>query len=112
MPMTTVRLRLATDEGRRVSRISKAKRLHAGPAGEVARLYSHLARVRREAEDALAHAERAEALLQKAFGIACGDDRELTLAMMRHVCIEAGLAHRFRGLIRTIEMAEEGTLCA
>lgn len=112
MPMTATRLRLATDNGRRVARISKTKQIEAGPAGEVARLYRHLARVRGEAQAALAHAERAEALLNKAFGIACGEDRDLTLAMMRHVCIEAALAYRFRGLIRTIEMAEEGTLCA
>jgi hypothetical protein len=105
-------LKLASDNGRRIIRISKDKRLKAAPAGEVARLYRHLARVRAEAEAALAHAERAEALLNKAFNTACGDDRDLTLAMMRHACIEAGLAFRFRGLIRTIEMAEEGTLCA
>ena len=105
-------LRLVTQNGRRTGRISKANRIKAGPAGEVARLYRHLARVRAEAEAALAHAERAEALLEKAFGVACGEDREMTLAMMRHVCIEAGLAYRFRGLIRTIQMAEEGRLCA
>ena len=108
----TTRLRLATRDGRRVGRISKARRLKAAPAGEVARLYRHLERVRTEAEAALKHAERAEALLEKAFGVACGEDREMTLAMMRHVCIEAGLAYRFRSLIRTIQMAEEGTLCA
>ncbi|MCJ2120635.1 hypothetical protein MKK65_29450 [Methylobacterium sp. J-001] len=95
-----------------MGRISKARRIKAAPAGEVARLYRHLARVRAEAEAALAHAERAEALLSKAFNIDCGEDREMTLAMMRHVFIEAGLAYRFRGLIRTIQMAEEGTLCA
>ncbi len=105
-------IRLATENGKRVGRTSRAKRRAAQPATEAARLRRCLDKIRTEAEAAVAVAEASEQLWQKAFGVACGNDAVLTRAMVRAACIDGAVAYKVRGLLRSCEMAGEGTLCA
>lgn len=104
-------LRLATENGKRVGRTSRAKRRAAGPAIEAARLRRCLGKIRLEAEAAVAVAEASEELWQKAFVVACGNDVVLTRAMVRAACIDGAVAYKVRGLLRSLEMAEDGSLC-
>lgn len=103
---------LATENGKRVRRVAKAKRLAAAPATEAARLRRCLARIRAEAEAARKHAEASEAVLSAAMLAAGGEDRIVALAVARHAYVECRHSHRFSLLIAYCEMAEEGNLCA
>lgn len=105
-------IRLATENGKRVGKVTRAKRLAAEPATEAARLRRCLARIRAKTERARQHAEDSEALWQAALRAACGDDPLMTRAMVREACISGSVSHHFRSLARECEMAEEGTLCA
>ncbi|MCJ2023375.1 hypothetical protein [Methylobacterium sp. J-067] len=107
-----VRLRLATEDGRRVGKTSKATRIAAQQATDVARLLRSIAMIRGEAEKAQARAHEAEKLMQAVFAVACKGDPVLTVAMVRHAVIEGANAHRIGTVVRYCEMAEEGTLCA
>lgn len=105
-------VRLATENGKRIGRTSKAKRLAAQPTTEAARLRRALAEIKQEALHAYAGMERQEALLEATLQVACGSDPVLTRAMVRNTIIEGANKHRVALLIRYCEMAEEGTLCA
>lgn len=111
-----MRLTLATENGRRVGRTSKAKRLAAEPATEAARLRRSLARIRVEAERAHVTAKHAEIILKGLFEAASACEGSgaplLVRALAREALIECPQAHRFAWLARACEMAEEGTLCA
>lgn len=110
--MSATRLRLATENGRRIGRTSKAKRIAAQPATEAARLARALAEIKEEAEKAQARAEAAEDVLKAAFKAVCGKDLIVARALMREALIESPYAMNFRNLIRMCEQAEEGSLCA
>ncbi len=107
-----MRLTLATQNGKSVSRISKARRATARPDMEIARLRRCLASIRAEAEKAQARAQEAEKLMQAVYSVACKGDPVLTVAMVRHAIIEGANSHRVGVVVRYCEMAEEGTLCA
>lgn len=110
--MSATRLRLATENGRRVGRTTKAKRVAAQPAAEAARLARALAKIKDEAEKAQARAEAAEEILRAAFSAVRGKDLIVARALMREAVIECPYAMDFRRVIRMCEQAEEGSLCA
>lgn len=105
-------VRLAVENGRRVGRLSKAKRQAALPAMEAARLRRSIAMIREEAEKLTQRGEMAKKVLEKAFFVAGGDDRLVARAVAREALIECSHAMNAYALIRCCEMAEEGTLCA
>lgn len=107
-----MRLTLATEGGKPVTKLSKVRRAAARPDIEVARLRRCLRSIRKEAEHAQARAKEAEKLWEAAYRIACTDDMMMTRAMVRHAIIEGANAHRCALVARYCEMAEEGTLCA
>lgn len=112
MNRPTFKPRLATEEGRGIRRTPKANRIAAQPATQAARLMrSHLA-IRSEAEGAQKRAERAVAILERAFLSCAHDDPIVTWALAREALIECRFAGNFGLPIRYCEMAEEGTLCA
>lgn len=110
--MSATRLRLATENGRRIGRTTKAKRVAAQPATEAARLARALAMIKEEAERAQARADAAEEVLKVAFHGVCGKDLIVARALMREALIECPHAMNFHNLIRMCEQAEEGSLCA
>lgn len=105
-------LKLATENGRRVGKVTKAKRLAAEPATEAARLRRCIARIRAEAERSLSYAADQEAVLKHCFSAVSPGDMVLARALAREALVSGPSAYQFRGLIRSCEMAEEGTLCA
>lgn len=105
-------IRLATENGKRVGKVTKAQRLAADPITDAARLRRCLARIRKEAEAATKHAQATEELWQAVYRVACGDDPVMTRAMVREALCNGSHSHQFRWLARYCEMAEEGTLCA
>ena len=105
-------LRLATENGKRIGRTSKAKRLAAGPATEAARLRRCLALIKTEAEKHQARADRIEATLRTLMDAAFSNNPILVRAMAREVSIEVPAAMSANLIVRFCEMAEEGTLCA
>ncbi|TXN67881.1 hypothetical protein [Methylobacterium sp. WL6] len=112
MKRPTFMPRLATDGGRRIRRTPKADRIAAQPATEAARLMRSLIAIRSEAEGAQKRADRAVAILERAFLSCAHDDPIVTRALAREALIECRFAGNFALLIRYCEMAEEGTLCA
>ncbi|MFC6791950.1 hypothetical protein ACFQE0_21550 [Methylobacterium komagatae] len=105
-------VRLATENGRRIGRLSKAKRQAALPAMEAARLRRSIAMIREEAEKITKRGEEAKKVLEKAFFVAGGDDRLVARALAREALIECSHAMGAYMVLRYCEMAEEGTLCA
>lgn len=105
-------LKLATENGRRVGKVPKAKRLAAAPATEAARLRRMIAMIREEAEQAEARGVEAEKILRLLFLAAGKDDPLIVRALARDALVECGHALKLGLLVRYIEMAEEGTLCA
>lgn len=105
-------IRLVTENGNRVGKVTKAKRLAAGPVTEAARLRRCIARIRAEAERSLACAVDQEAVLRHCFSAVSSGDMILARALAREALVSGPSAYQFRGLIRSCEMAEEGTLCA
>jgi hypothetical protein len=105
-------LRLATKDGRRVGRTSKAERIAAAPATEAARLRRCLALIREEAARAEARAKAAGAVLEAAWLASGRDDRIMARAIAREAYIEARFDGVFGHLGRMCELAEEGKLCA
>lgn len=105
-------VRLAAKDGRRVGRISKATRLAADPAMEIARLQRALSEIRKEAESVNRRGDAAMEVLNAAFNAACGNDRLATRALVREALIECRHALGAHLVVRLCEMAEEGTLCA
>lgn len=106
------RLILATENGKRVGRTSKAKRLASEPATEAARLRRCLASIRAEAEKAWQRSQEQEAILRGCFEATASGNLILARAMAREALVEVPSADRFGLLVRYCEMAEEGTLCA
>ena len=106
------RLRLATENGRRVGRTPKAKRLAAQPAMDVARLMRALAMIRVEAEKVAARGEAAKAVLEAAFLASGGEDRIVARALAREAAVQCSAAFGAMYVVRLCEMAEDGTLCA
>lgn len=108
----TFKPRLATENGRRVSKTAKAKRLAATPATEAARLMRCLLQIRKQAEEAKERASRVEKVLEAAWLASGGDDRIVARALAREALIEGRQAGEFSLLIAYCQMAEDGTLCA
>ena len=105
-------LKLATENGKRVGRVAKAKRLAAEPATEAARLRRCISRIRVEAEAQQRRTQQVEDLLNTLLRVAHGGDPILFRAMAREAAIEVPAVISVNLVVRFCEMAEEGTLCA
>ncbi|GJD58816.1 hypothetical protein [Methylobacterium dankookense] len=114
MTRPAIKPRLATENGRRVGKTTKAQRLAAHPGAEIARLMRSFAQIRAEIEEAQRRSDEALKVLEAVFFAAGGSkpDPLIVRALAREALIECGYAMSFRGIHRTVEMAEEGTLCA
>lgn len=108
----TSHLKLAAAAGKRVGRTSKAKRLAASPAVEIARLRQCIETIRQQAKRAHVKAEAAEKVVEAAWLVSGGEDRIIARAVAREALIECRYAKDFAVLIRFCELAEDGTLVA